>query len=284
MCAKYNGIESLESRRLLSAAVVAGTTLLVKGDAGVPNTISVHYTDAGDQVEVTIDSTNKLGVVKHLDKFFPTTLGITQVVVRGGAKADVIDVGQSGKNFDLATNNFAMPGADTIHTGDESDWIDAGAGNDTVHSGDGNDTVRGGQGDDSLHVGDGNDKVAGGQGNDVIVAGDGNDLLTGGSGADSVTAGDGTDLIYGGAGNDTLTAGDGVADSLYGGAGDDTLTAGNGGDTFGAVLGHNTVTGGIGQNTFNVKSLVDNTTNYDPTKDILVIKHGLDSTGPSNVS
>ena len=281
---KYNGIESLESRRLLSAAVLAGTTLMVKGDAGAANTISVHYNDAGDQVEVTIDSTNKLGVAKHLDKFFPTALGITQVVIRGGAKADVINVGQSGKDFDINTRIFAMPGADTIHTSDESDWIDAGAGNDTVTSGDGNDTVRGGQGNDSLTVGDGNDKVAGGQGNDVITAGDGNDLLTGGSGADSVTAGDGTDLIYGGAGNDVLTAGNGVGDTLFGGPGDDSLTAGNGGDTFGGVLGHNTITGGTGHNTFYVKSLAANTTNYDSTKDTLVITHGLDVVGPSNVS
>jgi Ca2+-binding RTX toxin-like protein len=281
---KYNGIENLESRRLLSAAVLAGHTLRVTGDPAGTNTISVHYNDAGDQLEVTMNSTSVRGVVKNIDKFFPTSLGISNVMIRGSIRVDAITVGQSGKTFDIPTHIFALGGDDTITTGAENDFIDAGAGNDIVSSGDGNDTVRGGIGDDAITLGNGNDKADGNRGNDVITAGNGNDSILGGIGDDSIVVGNGADTVRGGAGNDTMTAGNGN-DSLWGGLGNDSITAGNGNDTFGGILGDNTLLGGTGHNTFYERVLANNTTNYDSTKDTLVLKPNKgDSTNPSTVS
>jgi Ca2+-binding RTX toxin-like protein len=281
---QYHGFEHLESRRLLSSAILAGHTLLVLGDPAGTNTIDVHYNDAGDQVQVTMHTVSRRGVVKDVNKSFPTALGITQVFVRGGVNADTITVGQSGKSFDITTRVFALAGDDSITTGAENDWIDAGAGNDTVNSGDGNDTVRGGAGDDHITVGNGNDKVDGNIGNDVIVAGDGKNLVLGGKGDDSITLGNGANLAFGGQGNDTMTAGNGN-DSLWGGAGDDSITAGNGDDTFGGIVGSNTLMGGTGHNTFYERAGATNTTNYDPAKDTLVLRPTkLDSVSPATVA
>lgn len=103
--------------------------------------------------------------------------------------------------------------------------MDGGPGNDILHSGQPwnpltkqhspdllGDKLDGGDGDDELYGEDAADLLLGGLGDDVLVAGGGNDLLHGGAG---------NDVLEGGDGNDTLDGGSGI-NVLLGGKGDDT--------------------------------------------------------------
>lgn len=289
-----NVIESLESRRLLSVAVLAGHNLLVVGNGNAANSINVQltsdtsqgnvFTSDSSQISVSITSTNARGVSKTLQKSFAAQL-VSRIIVRGGSQADNIAVGQPGGPFNVATLIDAGGGNDSITIGDQSATVIGGAGDDTVVAGNGNDIVRGGVGNDSLTVGNGNDKVDGGAGNDVITAGTGNDTLSGGSGNDTITATDpagNADLVYGGRGNDIISVGAGN-DTVWGGVGDDTITAGNGNDTFGAIVGHNTVVAGSGHNTYFVHSLTGQTLSYDPSKDTLITKPNKAETATINL-
>ncbi|MBR0650607.1 hypothetical protein GXW78_13105 [Roseomonas terrae] len=127
-------------------------------------------------------------------------------------------------------------GNDTIHGGDEANWIDGGGGDDYLHGGGGNDTLIGGGGTDHLFGGSGDDSLTtggwgaatldGGEGNDTLVAIGGDALLLGGGGHDSLV-GSGTgyaETLDGGDGNDWLHAGNGGPRVLLGGAGDDTFS------------------------------------------------------------
>ena len=266
-------VEVLENRRLLSAATfVANGILHVNGDFFAGNTIAVD--DNAGVIDVSIQWTTAKGVPKQVTGQFNTaTTTINSVFVRGGFKADSIQVGQHGSTaYLLPTRVDGIAGKDVITTGGESDTINGGLGGDTITSGDGNDVVRGGLGADLITVGNGNDKVRGGFGfgADTIVAGNGTDTIVGGFGNDSITVGDGNDLVHGNFGNDTIHAGNGN-DSLWGGAGNDDIVAGNGTDTFGGILGDNTLMGGSGPDTFVVRTNfpAGQTTSYNPAKDHL---------------
>jgi Ca2+-binding RTX toxin-like protein len=266
-------VETLEGRRLLSAATfVANGVLHVNGDFFAGNTITVD--DNAGVIDVSIQWTTAKGVAKQVTGQFDTsTTSISSVFVRGGFKADNIQVGQhSSTAFALPTRVDGIAGHDVITTGAGSDTINGGLGGDTITSGDGNDIVRGGSHADLITVGNGDDKVRGGFGfgADTIVAGNGNDTIVGGFGNDSITVGDGTDIVHGNAGNDTIHAGNGN-DSLWGGLGNDDIVAGNGTDTFGGVLGQNTLMGGTGPDTFVVRKNfpAGQTTSYNPAKDHL---------------
>ncbi len=116
--------------------------------------------------------------------------------------------------------------------------------------------------------------IDGGNGADTITAGNENDTIYGGWGNDVITSGQGNDIVHGGRGSDSITAGDGN-DTLWGERGEDTLVAGNGNDVLGGILGKNTLTAGSGHNKFYVSKLTNNVTDYDSTKDTLVIvPHG----------
>ncbi len=121
-----------------------------------------------------------------------------------------------------------------------------------------------------------NTVIDGGRGADSITGGNENDTIYGGCGDDVISSGQGNDVVHGGRGNDSITAGDGN-DTLWGGRGADSIVAGNGNDVLGGIVGKNSLTAGTGHNKFYVSKLSNNVTDYDSTKDTLVIvPHGGD--------
>ncbi len=84
-------------------------------------------------------------------------------------------------------------------------------------------------------------------------AGDGDDLVTGGTGSDTIDGGAGSDTLSGGAGADSITAGDG--DNTINVAQGDTVTGGDGDDFFNIIdlaegsIGTITIVGGEGDET-----------------------------------
>ena len=264
-------VESLESRQLLSGASLHGGILRVWGDAGAVNTISVANSADGLNVDVTINSVNRLGVNKPFSRSFAKSLGISSVWVRGGFLADTITASAVNGAFTLPMRVDGGAGNDVIRTGEGNDIVFAGAGNDTVDTDDGNDWIRGMIGDDVLDSGGGDDRVTGGVGNDTIDAGNDNDAVRGDAGNDNIEAGRGDDLVFGGVGDDTLYGEDGN-DILWGGAGNDMIWGGRGNDTIGGVLGSNTLRGEDGIDTFVVRNLTLNPSNdYVAATDVLTL-------------
>jgi Ca2+-binding RTX toxin-like protein len=149
---------------------------------------------------------------------------------------------------------FGKDGTDNIAGLGGVDCLFGGAGNDTVLGGLNSDTIAGGEGDDSLDGEAASDFIIGGLGNDIISGSFGDDTLYGNAGNDSLMGGGDSDFIYGGADNDSL---DGQAgnDRLWGQAGDDTVNGSdgddvlNGGTDSGTLTNHDTVNGGVGNDT-----------------------------------
>jgi Ca2+-binding RTX toxin-like protein len=171
-------------------------------------------------------------------------------------------------------------GNDRIDGADGGDALDGEAGDDSLQGASGNDLLNGGAGDDAFltnHLDTGNDVKNGGGGNDRIV-GDrdpGSDVYTGGAGFDILdfrdtaaavsvsldgvandgpagqadNAGSGIENIKGGRGDDTLV-GDSARNLLEGFSGNDTLRGGSPPTrrltTIGALVGDDTIDGGIG--------------------------------------
>jgi Ca2+-binding RTX toxin-like protein len=281
--------EALERRTLFSAAVFAGGLLRVIGDARSANVITVANSPDQASVTVTIDSINVLNQPNPtLSKTFSKALGINSVWIRGGVLRDSISVGQAngtagiaafdiparvfsgaGADFVILSNaaDFVLtgPGDDIVATNGGNDFVDAGPGNDGVDAGAGDDWVRGGVGNDAVDGGDGDDRLNGGVGNDLLHGGNGNDLLRGHLGDDDLEGDAGNDALFGEKGNDLLRGGGGD-DALWGGLGDDALEGGAGNDGLGGVLGHNSLTGGAGTDTFHVRDLTSNTSDFDATQ------------------
>ena len=109
-----------------------------------------------------------------------------------------------------------------------------------------------------------------GAGNDTVICGDEPDRVNGGAGNDSIEGGNGNNTLYGGTGNDTLTSGSGN-DYLNGGVGHDVLNGGAGNDTLADAVGPDTLYGGTGDNTFVVANITRDVTDYDKTKDRLIV-------------
>jgi Ca2+-binding RTX toxin-like protein len=215
-------VETLEPRRLLSAAVAAqdvpphatapATAVFqpykkqkqaptsVAGSVSRGGTFFVAGTGGDDDVRVVQSGRYISAVVKGADDrlrvvFSARTKRVNFVSVVGNDGRDKIDC--TGVHRSCA--------------------VDGGAGDDDVHGSLYLDDLYGGDGDDQLRGHDGVDFIDGGAGNDKVIGGANNDQLIGGPGADT---------ILGGAGNDDLIASDGKAnDYLSGGTGDDSCTA-----------------------------------------------------------
>ena len=137
-------------------------------------------------------------------------------------------------------------------------------------------TVNGNNGDDSIKANNGVENTIaivfnGNDGNDFLSA---DATLNGGNGDDTLVGGVGADILNGDAGNDTLT-GNGGADTINGGTGSDTvletrdanftltnvaLTIGaEGTDTLSSIERAN-LSGGLGDNTFDIGAFTGKTT------------------------
>ncbi len=121
---------------------------------------------------------------------------------------------RDGEKLISIENVIATKYADTIHGGDEGNFLAGRGGPDRIDGWGGNDTIDGGSGNDTLYGDNGDDHVSGGSGSDKIYGRDDDDFLDGGSGSDT---------IEGGSGNDTIIADDLASDTIYGGNGDDYI-------------------------------------------------------------
>jgi hypothetical protein len=222
-------IESLDSRRLLSAAM-SGTQLIVTGTADADHVL-IHVDSA--------DATNLLVNVNGEETSFPTN-GITGIAVVLGSGADHAIVDEHGQTIHLPVTMFGGGGSDLLIGGSGDDQLFGGAGRDRLIGMDGNDLISGGGSRDKMAGGDGSDTLLGGSGDDAIDAGTGEDLVSGGFGDDYIDGGTDADLLIGGSDFDTLLGGtgdDGIAggkgdDDIDGGFGDDALAGGGGDDVF----------------------------------------------------
>ncbi len=224
-----NAIESLESRRLLSATLVNGV-LEVVGTFDADD-ISVSLNDSNsNQIDVSINgdvSTFNISAVNRIAMFgstgddhqfvsnefgdFPFS-----VFMKGGAGEDLLE----GSNL-----------ADILYGGGGDDLINGLLGNDFLYGEEGLDELLGSNGVDRLFGGDLNDLLEGGIGNDILKGGFGDDLLRGGDGLDMLFGRAGLDQLFGELGEDLLDGGLGE-DDLDGGAGLDRLIGGLGNDDF----------------------------------------------------
>jgi Ca2+-binding RTX toxin-like protein len=285
---RFEMIEALESRRLLSAATIIGGVLKISAGTRGPNSVSVTNEPGGTEflIEVTTQALHGKPVTP-LDIPFPTN-GVRAVRIVGGSFGDTISVGDlsvpvtiiEGRGSDNITSDAARAtihggsGDDNIQVGDGDNLIRIGTGNSTITAGDGNNRIVAGQGIQHISVGNGANTIIGGQGPTTISAGSGDDSIMAGDGPVSITAGDGNDYILGGNGIDTIVAGNGN-DTLWAGSGHDTLIAGSGNDTFGVSTGIHTMAGGTGNNTFiaaDTPTFSRQHTNYDSAKDVLELK------------
>src|SRR5690349_3778663 len=129
-------IQSLESRALLSAAVLSDNTLRVTGDNGVTNQINVSLSADGLSLNVSM-ATN--GGTATTQTFAAADVHRVQII--GGDGDDTLGADESATPFTIPMQVFGLVGNDVI-TG--------GSGNDMLVGGDGNDTINGAGGNDKL--------------------------------------------------------------------------------------------------------------------------------------
>jgi Ca2+-binding RTX toxin-like protein len=228
--------ESMESRTLLSSAVLTDGVLKVRGDNDFHEAIVLKLTDGGTKLNVVIDNAD-MGSFNLTD--------ITKVNVNALTGGDEITIDESGgriRNLKMTLNGGG--GNDTItvgrdrvraYGGDGNDrikgrgFIDGGIGNDSINGSSSKDYIFAGEGRDTVDAEEGNDVVWGGAGNDRLEGDEGNDIVFGEDGDDTITGGEGDDRLFGGANIDRIE-GEAGADTLYGGRADDVLIGGEGVD------------------------------------------------------
>jgi hypothetical protein len=220
-------IESFESRRLLSAAVVDGVLTIV-GTPGEER-ILVNEQAVFQRPKVFAVSIDPVGSDRPSENYMIPAEGVRSLKVLAFGGDDVVD---------LAIATYAVPAVVGITPVTVPAFVDAGTGNDDAYGGNARDMLNGGFGRDDVYGMGGGDGLFGGWGDDFLVGGDGNDVLYGNYGNDMINGGPGDDRLFGGAGNDYL----GIVglmlpllpepgnDVLYGGLGDDSVLGGEGAD------------------------------------------------------
>jgi len=177
-------IETLETRRMLSAVIDSSGVLVVTADSGKNKIILYLKQDDASKLLVRED-----GQVSQFNLNEITT-GI-RVSAQGGKDKIAVD-----ETFGPLTKNvtiFGGNGKDDIYGGGGNDRLDGGTAKDRIFGRAGNDRIIGHSGNDYLDGEDGNDYITGDAGVDVLVGGNGDDDLNGGGSKD---------IISGNAGND----------------------------------------------------------------------------------
>lgn len=180
---------------------------------------------------------------------------------------------------------IGTPGNDSLVGGNGNDSLSGVGGNDTLSGLSANDTLRGGDGLDLIFAGDGDDRIFGGNGKDRLFGEEGSDRISGGNDNDTINGGNGEDSIFGEAGNDLLSGGN----RLDGGDGNDTLNGsnslgpgerllgGNGNDRITGNLGDDFINGGSGDDTLIGTSNTSDTFFPPPESDTLTGGLGKDT-------
>jgi len=242
--------------------------------AGNPSTVNINNVFLDDSAALTLTGATD-SIFINIEQNSPgTTLfngtvdasGLTTTATLGAPNAFLFE--QS--NVGLTMRNVTFTG-----TG-QADQVFATAGDDVLNGGAGADLLIGNAGDDKIFGGAGNDIIAAGSDNNLaaplVGVSEGIDYLDGGDGNDTflftfnATAGQegitSADTVIGGAGNDTvqiLTPGAVLNDQIFfNWNGVENLTLANGAgsqvtiNSIGLAAGLSSITGGNGNDTFNV--------------------------------
>lgn len=240
--------ESLEMRRLLSAAAVSPDAASAPGAALNGSTLQIDGTNADDTINVSLSN--------------PTTLTVSlNGVLSNFQLAQVTDIaidGLDGNDTLTIMSSVTLPAT-----------ITGGLGNDRITAGGGDATLTGGAGNDTYVFGNSSADVTQ---TIVELAGEGTDSLVFSSMTDAVTvdltsdtalatmtkrtiqtggAGQAANIenVYGGSGDDSIT-GNAANNTLIGGGGNDTLRGGDGNDTLRGDGGNDTLDGGDGNDVY----------------------------------
>lgn len=180
-------LESLESRKMLSSAVLAAD-----------GTLTVTGNETADAIEVQIraDKPNKVKVEVNTSEWEFNRTSVKRILVQALGGSDAVEIGKDDEPVAISA---------TIYGGSGNDELDGGASGDLIYGGRGADNIDGEGGNDKLYGEDGNDTIQGSGGNDRILGGAGRDLLQGNAGADTLFGNGGIDTLQGGAGIDQLT-------------------------------------------------------------------------------
>lgn len=204
------GLESLETRTVLSATLLSDGTLLVVGSLQGDNMVVAAESGNGRVRLTGVPGVNAGTVFENVQRVrILGDQGNDRIAVQGSARA----LNGSRLRFTILGGN----GSDTLIGGPASDELRGGNGGDSLFGRSGADLLLGGNAGDLLSGQRGNDRLEGANGTDALLGGPGNDALIGGNG---------NDLLRGGAGEDDLFGGLGE-DDLFGGAGDDDLLGGS---------------------------------------------------------
>ena len=149
------GLEVLEDRRLMSYTVAVGPMLLMVGDEGTPNTMTVALNADGRNVTASLNGQSQTVPLA----------GLSVLRLYGGTGSDTITVDPR-----LAISSCIVDG-------------------------NGNDTIRAGAGDDYMYVGKGHDLIISAGGHKNLFGTDANDTILGSNGNDPVGGGTPVDAV-----------------------------------------------------------------------------------------
>lgn len=158
----HRNFESLESRRLLSSAVLlASGQLRIEGDDGVNDVVTVGLNKRGDKIDVVLNG----GSVQSFAKS-----AVAAVEFYGYGGADTFSVDEANGALGTRVRFYGGDGDDTFIGGSESDRARGEAGNDTLILGAGRNYAYGGDGSDTISTASMSTTLArGGAGSDTLT-------------------------------------------------------------------------------------------------------------------
>ena len=182
-------VEQLEGRQLLSSVYLSGKELVVNGDNGSNNTVTIDK--VGGSTRATVNNKTLWTLNSRVDS----------IRVNGGDKNDRVTVDDE---LTFPAQLYGNGGDDTLIGGSGNDRIYGGSGNDTLDGRDGNDLLDGGDGYDRGDNGEnvsnvetGNSAKNGGSTGGGSTGGGTSNPGTRPSGGPSVTFSNGTFLVVG---------------------------------------------------------------------------------------
>jgi Ca2+-binding RTX toxin-like protein len=202
-------LESLESRRLMSASLNTTTGLLTVIAPVAPSTIIVS--PVGTNVVVYINSNPAINFAASQ---------VTSISITGSTGND-----QLSTTVNVPVTIAGGAGNDSLYGGPDTSQLEGEAGNDLLQGGAGSNDLRGGLGADSLYgggAGSSNDADYNGRTDNLKIALDGSSNNGAAGEGDYISSS--VNNIIDGAGNDTLY-GNAAGSAIYGGAGKDVMYA-----------------------------------------------------------
>ena len=243
-------MELLESRRLASATLIAGTLTIV----GTPQDDHIQLTHPAREYQdgLPIAADTSITLLDFNGQQYTYDQPILRIIINAGAGDDYIKIGQRPAEIFCRVTYYHEPLSifepvpTLIRGGDGADTIIGSTGPDIIFGGRGDDSLQSIDGNDHIHAGPGDDNVYGGPGNDFLSGGDGTDWIRGGSGNDHLAGNFGDDFLEGETGNDTMI-GNAGNDGLSDHDGRNVFRAGRGDDGISVADAHNRLSGGPGQ-------------------------------------